>query len=68
MKYRKERKVVSSPKTASIVSTSLVAAALAKATWTPSLVQAPGLNPTPGGFALPLPPLAPLAAGCSAAA
>lgn len=68
VKYRKERKVVSTPNIASIFSTSSAAAALAKATWAPSLVQAPGLTPTPGCLALPLPSLAPLAPGCSAAA
>lgn len=36
--YRKERKEVSSPKITSIFSASLVAAALAKATLTPTLL------------------------------
>jgi len=67
--YRKERKEVSSPKTTSIFSTSLVAAASARATSTPTLAQAPpGLAPTLGCFLLLLSPPAPLDPGCSATA
>lgn len=55
--YRKERKEVSSPKATSIFSTSLVAAASARATYTPTLAQAPpGLAPTLGCFLLLLSP------------